>query len=368
MKRFSCGIVWALALLASAAVDRCAAQAETKIADPKGPRKTDLNRLLFEMVETKPFVNQMTLKDAISSLSEQFAKRGHELTIWLDAAAFKEDSPDAADPLETPVYLPAIPRKMPLATALRQLLSKIPSNNASYLLREGAFVITTNSRAAPAVLLRSAVTARFDKTPLEDALEELSNHTGATILLDPRVGDKARTPVTATLKNTLTLEAAVRLLAEMAELRAVVDNDVLFVTTAARAPERSAKGVRLEFRGRRLDDALRELGEATSTTIVLEEAIRKQISEAHAPLGIGGQTRRTDAAADQSEETPRSYNVTVTFRGDVSVEGATRLLAQMTGLNVMRLDGALYVGEFPWLSLPNPGIGGLGGGVGAAPK
>jgi len=43
-------------------------------------------------------------------------------------------------------------------------------NNATFLLRDGAIVITTAARAAPAALLRAPVLAHFEKAPLEEAL------------------------------------------------------------------------------------------------------------------------------------------------------------------------------------------------------
>jgi hypothetical protein len=54
------------------------------------------------------------------------------------------------------------------------------------------------------------------------------------VVVDVRTADKAKTPVTASFLN-LPLDTAVRTLADMAELKSVLNDNVLYVTTEARA-------------------------------------------------------------------------------------------------------------------------------------
>jgi hypothetical protein len=346
MTCISRGSIYTLLVLAAIA-GRCDAQQEkTPVA-----HHIALKRLLLEPIETKELANPMTLKEALGHLYEMLSGRGKEVPFLVDTYAFKVESPEAPDPYEAQVNLPPVPRQLPLWSALRHLISKVGDGNGTFLVREGAIWITTTRQAAPANLLRVPVTALFDKTPLEDAIHELSRQTGATILIDPRVGERARIPITAMLANTISLEAAVRLLAEFADLRAVVENDILVVTNPARAAE-ATKGVRLEFRGRRLDDALRELAEATGTTIVLEPVVQQRISEANGP----NLHHKTAAAEDEpSDEPAPTYRVSATFRGDVSATAAARILTAMCRLYVTSVDGALYITEYA------PGMGGHGG-------
>jgi hypothetical protein len=74
----------------------------------------------------------------------------------------------------------------------------------------------------------------FRERPLCEALEEIARSTGISILLDCRVGDKAKTRVTADLRDAPLL-TAVRLLADMAELKSIEVDGVLYVTTKANA-------------------------------------------------------------------------------------------------------------------------------------
>ena len=74
------------------------------------------------------------------------------------------------------------------------------------------------------------VRTNFVNRPLDEALDELSELTGIAITLDPRVGAKARTPVTARFPSETNLTQVVRLLADMADLRTVVVDTMLYVT------------------------------------------------------------------------------------------------------------------------------------------
>ncbi len=89
--------------------------------------------------------------------------------------------------------------------------------------------------------LRTPVSVECNATPFAEAVKKVVGDTGASVVLDPRLAGKADAPVT--LKHDdLPLEAAVRLLAEVADLRAVRVSGVLFVTTAERADKLRAGG------------------------------------------------------------------------------------------------------------------------------
>ena len=75
----------------------------------------------------------------------------------------------------------------------------------------------------------------FDKHPLSKALQEVLKPTGMKLVVDTaRTGEKSKTPVSATLDGT-TVEAAIRLLADMADLRPVVYDNVVYLTTRENA-------------------------------------------------------------------------------------------------------------------------------------
>jgi hypothetical protein len=63
------------------------------------------------------------------------------------------------------------------------------------------------------------------------------------VLVDPRPAEKIKTGVTAKLKN-VPLDSAVQLLADMADLKAVLQDNVLYVTS-----KENAKDLEADFRG-----------------------------------------------------------------------------------------------------------------------
>jgi hypothetical protein len=73
------------------------------------------------------------------------------------------------------------------------------------------------------------VSCEFEKKPLAEALKELNETVDFNIVLDVRMAESAKAPVTARLDN-VPLDTAVQLLADMGDLKAVLIDNVLYVT------------------------------------------------------------------------------------------------------------------------------------------
>jgi hypothetical protein len=84
-------------------------------------------------------------------------------------------------------------------------------------------------------MLNQTFFADFKQRPLEEVIEELSELTGVSVVLDGRAKEKAKALVTARFRNDVAMQDAVRMLAEMAELKVVHLVTGLFVTTPAQA-------------------------------------------------------------------------------------------------------------------------------------
>jgi hypothetical protein len=199
------------------------------------PRKA-LGALLNQAIETKDFLAPMTIKEALDRLGGWIANFVADSPLFIDEEAFLAEEPNARDLLSTEIRFPSLPRKMTIGACLRAILGKVPGHNATFLLRNGMLEITTVKAASPKQLLRQRVVANFQNLPLDEAIDELSEQTGLSVIVDARAGDKKRAPVTAALGNDVTLEAALRLLADMADLKLVVMADAVYVTTPANAP------------------------------------------------------------------------------------------------------------------------------------
>lgn len=76
--------------------------------------------------------------------------------------------------------------------------------------------------------------AAFDDAPLPDALKELAHATESNVVLDGRAGADAKKKVTAEL-NGVPFDAAVQLLADMANLKVVRIANVYYVTSVKKA-------------------------------------------------------------------------------------------------------------------------------------
>jgi hypothetical protein len=197
--------------------------------------------LLDETVEMKDFLAPdpgIRFKDFLELLYEKFAARGKELAILVDIEAFKEDNPDNdADKIyNEPIKFQPFPKKMKASGVLRLALDRLPK--AAYVIRNGVIVVTTAKRASSAELLKTGVVANFLEESLESCVHHLSEISGATIVIDPRLGEKSWTPVTASFRNSVPLETAVRLLAECAGLHVELRDHVMFITDKPKTAEK----------------------------------------------------------------------------------------------------------------------------------
>jgi hypothetical protein len=192
-----------------------------------------LTRMLEETIETKGLQEKVKLKTALEYFSDKF---GGRMPILINRSAFAAAlGPDAQDPYEEEVSLPPVPAKMPMTLALRLVLAQFGSGQATFIVRQGYIEITTlKASRAIEYLYQPSVLLTFKSQLLPEVLEQLSDESGIAIHLDPKVGDKIKTPITAKFRNT-TLEDALVVITEMAELKFVVLDRSIFVTTPERA-------------------------------------------------------------------------------------------------------------------------------------
>lgn len=93
-------------------------------------------------------------------------------------------------------------------------------------------------RARP-LIKRALVNATFKAKPLNEAIDEIAEATGATLAVSPLLPPAVRqAPVTVRFANT-PVDAAVRTLCEMTECGVIEDANVLLVTTRERAAARA---------------------------------------------------------------------------------------------------------------------------------
>lgn len=318
--------------------------------DPGVPFKQQLSsdaigKLLETPIETKAFQEPMTLEKFLERMQQKLPAKAKTLRFVIDTQAFKEDEPATSPVTNTQVKLPPFPKRMSLATVLRLAASKIPSGNATYWVRRGQIVITTIERAESLdanELLKHPVTRSFERRPLIEVLDELSDITGVAIVLDRRVADKARVLVTAKIQQQgMTLGTALRLLTDMTDLQCVMIDNIAYVTTPSNAkklekenalrrtpligcggainpwgePYTRGSPVKFTFRQRPLAQALDDLAVNSWFAIVLDRRV-----------------------ADRTQ-----VGVTARTPNSVTLEGALTVLTDMAGLRHVVLEDAVYV-------------------------
>jgi hypothetical protein len=213
-----------------------------------------LHRKLAETVTLEKGIDAQTpLKDALELLAMRYGLQ----PVLIDRESFK-DLAQVDAPEDLPVKLPRM-AGVNLGTVLRQLLAQV---RAHYLVRADHLEVVPAERfqaevwgagpppeGQPPRRKLPLVNATYEQRPLEELLQALSDATGFTVVLDARhAGDRAGAPVSALLNN-VPLDTAVRLLADQAELEAVLLDNVLQVTTPDQARALQAEQEKLNRRG-----------------------------------------------------------------------------------------------------------------------
>ena len=121
-------------------------------------------------------------------------------------------------------------KRVRLRDALKAALA--PYNLRVGVVRDGLYI--SHDDGITAFQLRQSVSVDCEGTAFDKAIASLAADTGANVVLDPRLQAKATVPVVLKL-DEVPLETAIRLLAEVADLRAIRMSNVIFVTTNDRA-------------------------------------------------------------------------------------------------------------------------------------
>jgi hypothetical protein len=209
------------------------------VALREAPRSTTrednlaLVAMLQHTIDTKGLRERVKLKTALEYFENEFAGK---LPILVDKEAFAAElGADAPDPYEEEVSLPPVPAKMTLSTALRLVVSQVGKGETTFLIRQGHVEITTLKASSAAYLLVQApIFASFDNRPLQEVLDDFADERGIAIHLDPSIGKKGQTAIKAKFHNA-SLEDALVTVTEMAELKYVILERSIYITTAEKA-------------------------------------------------------------------------------------------------------------------------------------
>ncbi len=205
------------------------------------------------------------LEDILGKIEEQT-----DLVLRVDMAAFQRvgatgPNGDVLEPAQflksiydTQIVLPRKADKIPTSDILADALAQVRlSHPCTYQVRGTQLVIVPayvplarpgvnplDPNDDDAVLLSPAMTEQIyggvvsltaDKKPLTDILAELRKQTGANIVLDPRCEGQEKKASLSVALSDVRLYDALRVIADMAELKLVYAGNIYYVTTAANA-------------------------------------------------------------------------------------------------------------------------------------
>jgi hypothetical protein len=193
------------------------------------------SRKVYHILSKPTPVNQFpanaTIADALQFIQDQW-----HVQCVIETTLFKED-PDLNEKFPDGIFgqkvsLPGM-TAVPLGRYLRLMFAPV---DGTFLVRKGAIFIVPKKFVTSGRVLCQPVDAVFEQIPLSTALAKLADQTGATIVLDNLPGERKATdiPVTATFSE-VSVKTAVRLLANIADLRMVRVGNALYVTTNKKA-------------------------------------------------------------------------------------------------------------------------------------
>lgn len=195
-------------------------------ADPKTDAPTpfekvrkDLNRFITIKIDKQP------LSAAIDALREK-----SKINIVLDSLTIQQQLGFTPDQPPTPVDVDF--KDVPVRSVLREVLDPY---GLTFIVIGDAVIVTTDEMAMMRQL-RQRVNVDMDKVELATALRRMARDAGVNVILDSRIEKDALAKVSLQLED-VPLDTAVRLLAEMANLKPVRVGNVLFVTSKENANE-----------------------------------------------------------------------------------------------------------------------------------
>ena len=198
--------------------------------------------------EEQPADPQTKLGNMLNMLSQKFSRPNDKppfhLTFEIDSRAFEaegiKESHEVAIVADAPL-LRAV--NITLGQYLNRILERVDEkgptearSRAMFIVRRDYVEITTWKAVKAKIWgvhpgpYLPLIHATLEEKPLEDALNKLAQQSEYNIVLDTRVGEKAKTAASARFSNT-PLDTAVTLLADMADLQPILQDNVIYVTT-----------------------------------------------------------------------------------------------------------------------------------------
>ena len=206
------------AALTPALAPAAAPEKESPVSPVEKLRK-DLDKPLTLQIDKQPL-----------STAVEMLRKETKINFVLDGTTIQQQLGFTPDQPPSPVDVNL--KDVKVRTALRTILAPYNLDFAAV----GDTVVITTDDMAMFRQMRQRINVDLEKVDFATALKQIARETGVNLILDGRVEKEASAKVSLQMED-VPLETAVRLLAEMANLKPVRVGNVLFVTGKANAAE-----------------------------------------------------------------------------------------------------------------------------------
>lgn len=215
-----CGIISGIILIFAPPTPAQDAEKETARTRSAAVRKS-----LAEPVEMpEEFKQPVPLKLVFQYLRDKLSGQGMELPIEIDYAAFKDENPESPELLESNVVYPTFLRRVAVQDAVAIALKQFPASNATQRVVDGRLLITTVAAGKNNAMLDRGVAFGTGRIALRDAIDELGDRAGLTILIDARCGAEMIKIVNVQTQQGTTARGLLTAWADMYDLKLLADD------------------------------------------------------------------------------------------------------------------------------------------------
>jgi hypothetical protein len=233
-------MVW---LLASAVVfalgatlraeDKTKPQTKPEVVEPVKPKDALLeDARILQMLNEPANVGKVLFGGAPVDVVLDYIATQKEMLIRVDQGAFEKLDPD--------FWLPYLEMRRdvramapPLADVLQDVIANFDPP-AAYVIKQGMIEIVPQEKLANGGLLKDKIRMDVVSKQFDDTVMRLASMTGASVVIDPRLGEKAKASVSGIFRS-VPLQTAVVALADLIDVRVIAIDNVLYVTTKENA-------------------------------------------------------------------------------------------------------------------------------------
>ena len=230
MKRWACLVpmlilVWIVASASSQDPPPAAPKADKAPSRP--PTSAEVRKTLDEIIEIPDeFKQPVPFRLVVKYITDKLAAKGLEFPIWIDGISDK-------DPFEETVVCPGFLRKMSVATVLRICLKQFPGPPCAHYVLHGVIVIASSEIARRETGLNSQVDVLYRAAPIQRILDDMTDRFQVTIIVDSRCADVLNSPFSVRSGDDLTLRGLLESIADSHDLRLIVEEHRVFLTSRA---------------------------------------------------------------------------------------------------------------------------------------